>query len=1148
MPNCLFRLVGLCVLGWLFVRAGQVMPASAQAQGQPTPYDFQSPLLRELKGGEKHSYPISLKANDYLKLVVDQKGIDVVVRLVGPDGKTIQEVDSPNGTQGPEPVSFIVVQEGSYSIEVESPEKTAPAGKYEVKPEAMRVATEADRTQVEIEQLNLNAQRLSQAGKFAQALPLVQQALEKAEKVFGTEHPVVAENLNHLAELYRAQGDYPQAGPLYVRSLAIREKTLGAEHPLVAISLNNLAELYNDKGEYSQAEPLYERSLRIMEKTLGGEHLEIATNLNNLAGLYRNKGEYAKAVPLLMRSLAIREQVLGRERPEVAQSLNNLAAVYRDQGDTTRAEPLYERSLRIAEKVLGAEHPEVADFLNNLAVLYRDQGEYAKAVPLLERSLGIYEKTLGAVHPDVARSLNNLAGFYREKGDYTRAEPLFLRSLAIWEKTLGADHPNVARTLNNLAGLYRTKGEYAKAEPLFLRSLAIYEKALGGDHPLVATSLHNLAGLYRDQGAYARAEPLYLKSLAIYEKALGADHRDVAGSLNNLAELYGAQGDYTRAEPLYLRSLRIWEKALGGAHPDVGRSLNNLALLYEAKGETAQAIQYRARSNDATERDLLRNLVAGSENQKTLYLKQTNGATDQTISLHLQAAPHSREAQAAALTVVLRRKGRPLDAMTTAIETLRRRQTPATQKLLDDYASLAGQISVLTLRGPGKKKPAEHVAALQELEAQKDKLEAEISAKSAEFKAQVTPVTLEQVQRQLPRDGVLVEYVAYRPFDAKTQKYGTSRYAVYTLNQAGEINWADLGSAELIDQAVASLRKALSQPQTSLVKDIAPAAQALDKLVLKPIRAVVGKTSHLLLSPDGALNLIPFAALMDERGKFLVETCTLTYLTSGRDVLRLAVKSASQDPPLVLTDPDYAEGKGPELLGHAFKPLARLTGTHEEGRQIKALLPAAQLKMEAEATEAALKQARKPALVHIATHGYFLADAGAETAAEQETRLLERQQENQPVDVEKLRQANPLLRSWLFFAGANRGGNADNDGTMTALEAAQLDLWGTKLVTLSACDTGLGDVKNGDGVYGLRRALVLAGSEAQLMSLWPVSDQGTRELMVAYYTRLKAGEGRSEALRKVQLALLKNPKRQHPYYWAAFIQSGEWANLAGRRQ
>ena len=127
----------------------------------------------------------------------------------------------------------------------------------------------------------------------------------------------------------------------------------------------------------------------------------------------------------------------------------------------------------------------------------------------------------------------------------------------------------------------------------------------------------------------------------------------------------------------------------------------------------------------------------------------------------------------------------------------------------------------------------------------------------------------------------------------------------------------------------------------------------------------------------------------------------------------------------------------------------------------------------------------------------------------------------------------------------DRSGN--DDGVLTALEAAGLDLWGTKLVVLSACDTGVGEVLNGEGVQGLRRALVLAGSESQMMSLWPVSDRGTRDLMVEYYRALRSGAGRNEALRQIQLRMLRDPKRRHPFYWASFIQSGEWANLDGKR-
>jgi CHAT domain-containing protein len=215
---------------------------------------------------------------------------------------------------------------------------------------------------------------------------------------------------------------------------------------------------------------------------------------------------------------------------------------------------------------------------------------------------------------------------------------------------------------------------------------------------------------------------------------------------------------------------------------------------------------------------------------------------------------------------------------------------------------------------------------------------------------------------------------------------------------------------------------------------------------------------------------------------------------------------------------------------------APLTGTAQEAQALKALFPDAVLLMDTHASETAVRSLRSPKILHIATHGFFRSEnegTGSISTAPKQSSLAT---------------TNPLLQSGLAFSGANnRGGSAENDGIVTALEATGLDLWGTKLVVLSACDTGVGAIRNGEGVYGLRRSFRLAGAESLVMSLWPVSDLITRELMVAYYRNLKNGMGRGDALRKVQLEMIKNPKRSHPFYWASFIQTGEWANLEGSR-
>jgi CHAT domain-containing protein len=327
----------------------------------------------------------------------------------------------------------------------------------------------------------------------------------------------------------------------------------------------------------------------------------------------------------------------------------------------------------------------------------------------------------------------------------------------------------------------------------------------------------------------------------------------------------------------------------------------------------------------------------------------------------------------------------------------------------------------------------------------------------------------------------------------------------------------------------------------------------VEEQVVAPLRTSLGDATRLLLSPDGDLNLVPFEALVDGQGRYLIEQYAISYLTSGRDLLRLQVPRPSRSNPLIVADPLFGEPPaesggesirkppeprltrgsgtvGDELSAMYFAPIA---GTAAEARAIKTLFPEATLLTGPLATKAALQRVNAPRMLHIASHGFFLQDAARTTA----------QAPGATIDVE-----NPLLRSGLALAGANltRASHGD-EGVLTALEAARLNLWGTKLVTLSACDTGVGEVRNGEGVYGLRRAIVLAGAETLVMSLWPVSDYLTRETMAAYYAGLRDGVGRGDALRQAKLAMLKRPDRQHPFYWASFIQSGEWASLDGRR-
>ncbi|WP_239112940.1 tetratricopeptide repeat protein [Halomicronema sp. CCY15110] len=874
------------------------------------------------------------------------------------------------------------------------------------------------------------------------------------------------------------------------------------------------------------------------------EALQRAVSLNQQVIERYQAGRYQAVIPLAEESLAIYREQLGERHFAVGISLNNLAFLHDNQGRYGEAEPLYEEALSIYREQLGNRHPSVATSLNNLAALYQNQGRYGKAEPLLQEALAIYREQLGNRHPDVAGSLNNLAVVYQDQGRYGEAEPRFQEALSIYREQLGERHPLVATSLGNLARLYRAQGHYGKAESRFLESLSIRREQLGESHPDVAFSLNNLAELYQAQGRYGEAEPLYQESLAIWREQLGDRHPLVATSLNNLAGLYSDQGRNGEAEPLYEEALAIYRKQLGERHPAVATSLNNLAAMYLAEGNIAQAVPAFQAGLGIQEWNLELNLVTLTDAQRQEYAATLSGTTNSAITLSLQAT----EAQSLGLTTLLRRKGRLLEAGSTSLQRLRRNLTPADQTVLDDFIAVRQQLAALTFNPPTDLPPELYRQQLAQLETKATDLEKTLAQRSAIFRAEREPVDMATVQAQIPTDGVLVEYVRYRPFDAQADfanRFGDPRYAAYLLFPDGRMEAMDLGDAAGIDAAVLSLAQAVEDSSQS-VDEIHRRAQTLDALVMVPLRDQLEGVEHLLISPDGALNQVPFEVLRSNRGQYLIEAFEISYLTSGRDLLKLDSIPPSSNPPLILAAPNYGEideivTVAPNDTGQRSVDLATLSvGLLEyafhEGRALSALLPDADFLTGRGATETALKQAQAPRLLHIATHGLFLEDAPRRQARRDAEGTAFGDTYEVPIE-------NPLLRAMLALEGFNTRNSGEEDGILTALEAASLNLYGTQLVVLSACETAQGEVVSGEGVYGLRRAFTLAGAESLVMSLWRVEDEGTQDLMVRYYENLLSGMGRSEALRQVQLEMINSDNYAHPYYWAAFVLTGDWRPL-----
>ena len=1001
------------------------------------------------------------------------------------------------------------------------------------------------------------------AGRYAVALPQYQRALAILEQALGSDHANVAATLNNLAGLHRDRGEPAQALPLFQRSVGIFEKVYGTDHINIAGTLNNLAGVQREMGRFPDALQLYERSLAIYEKALGNEHTAVAAALNNLAVLHRAMGNYAPALPLYQRSLAIYEKAYGPAHPVVATSLNNLALLYLNISDYQQALQLYERSLAISEKALGPQHRDVAVTLVNLAELRRTMGQFDLALPLFERSLAIREKVLGPDHPDVANSLNNLAEFYRGMGEYARSLPLHERSLMITEMTGGREHPAVAISLNNIALIYWRMGEYAQALERFQRSLRIREKTLGAEHPGIAYSLNNIALVYRYTGDYAKALPLYLRSLAISEKVQGAEHLAVASVLDNLAELYRDIGEYAKAMPVARRSLAIREKGLGATHPIIAQSLWNLARLHWAMGNHEQALPLLLRAlsiaspADAVEtlwrvQDGLR-IIHAQRKQIDLAIFFGKQAVNTIQGLRARFTGLDQDLQRGFLfdkTSVYRdladlliQQGRLAEAQYVLgmlkeeefFDFLRRSEgddarqrkiafQPHEQPWHDRLAALGASLSKAAveraeferrakwgLPGAEKTRLAELIQEQEVLGKELQRYYREIANAFASSKSQATiapdAVTqLQLTQRSLSALGAgsaLVQYVL-----------SENRLNIILTTADTQIAKSVVISLKDLNQKIEFFRVALGNPNIPA----RPMGQELYKLLVAPIEAELdtANTRTLMLSLDGALRYIPIAALHDG-ARYLVERYDMALYTEvTKDNLH------------------HRPGTGMTIAGlgltrqiEAFDPLpevrAELTAIVRNGNQG---LIEGELHFDEQFNMSSIRQAlqRKHPLMHLASH--FVFRPGNEST------------------------------SFLLLGDGDRL-------TLSRIRQEKLDFSHIDLMTLSACDTGMGGGRTatGEEIEGLGALVQKQGAKGVIATLWPVADESTGLLMRHFY-RLREEKklSKANALRQAQLILINGPAATgadkatspsavvskqaapyaHPYFWAPFILMGNW--------
>lgn len=1172
--NALRRLAALMAVVCLF---SCTLPAQTVPSQTPPPLTMQGvtqtpePIVlepgktidRDLSGGQEYVFKISISAGQYGSVVIDHRSIDLTMRLLDPAADFAIEADSSPG-EVRDLLDFVAEKSGNYRIQLAPKYPNAPTGRYQISLGELRPASEKDLALYHANQQYSQALKFYLTGAYAKAQSLAEHALDLREKTLGSSHREVANALSLLGVICTARSDYNRAEGLLQRALVIDKRNLGPEHPAVAEVTDDLARNEHGKGNYTEAERLAREALAMREKALGPDHFSVAISLGTLGESLLVKGEYAKARASLERALAVAGKSYSPEDLPYADLASRLARVEMRQGDYALAEPLFMRALRTRETVAGKESLQASDSLYDLAFFYLLKIDNVKSEQMHLQALALKEKILGPEHVQISLILHNLGLLYYRRGDYKTADTYYQRALAMKQKILGPDHPLLAATFNNLGLMYWRQREYDKAKKFFTRALEICEKAYGVDSADTTFPLGNLGIIAKETGDYESAEVYYKRALAIEEKIFGPDNPRLEVTYESLGILYRDKGDYAKAEPFFLRAVAITEKSLGPDHPDNARHFRNLEHLYAAKGDLPNALKSLARVNDIEEKNLPLNLAVGSERQKLAYFDPMTEQLEKTISFQAQEDAGDSQARDLATTILLQRKGRVLDAMADNMGALWNRSSAEDRALLDQLKSVTSQLAALVLKGPQGLPLAEHEQRIKALTQRREQLENEVARRSQGYYERSDAVTLKAVKAAIPADAALIEFAVYRPFDPKkpnesTTNFGDPRYVVYVIPGGGDVRWKDLGTAREIDDAVDSFRRALRDPERRDVKQL---ARALDERIMQPVRALTGNATHLLVSPDGQLDLIPFEALVDSHGSYLIEKFSVTYLTTGRDLLRLQVARESKTGPLLIANPEFGEPgtttvassdrarllpgarnrrrsitTAHDLSGVYFAPLS---GTAQEARAIQSLFPDAHILSGAHATKSALKRMDAPSILHIATHGFFLEDTPGTAEKVKPTPDARSVQAGAAIQ-------NPLLRSGLALAGANVARSSGEDGILTALEASNLNLWGTRLVTLSACDTGLGEVRNGEGVYGLRRAFFLSGAETLVMSLWPVSDDVTREMMTTYYAGLKHGLGRGEALHQAELSMHRKKGRQHPFYWASFIQSGDWTSLDARK-
>ncbi len=931
-----------------------------------------------------------------------------------------------------------------------------------------------------------------------------------AEKYFLVALPRLANFLNassfeytifykQYVDMKIEMGDYEAAKPLNNALIHYFKMTKGEKDTYYLNCLNNEARIFQGQGDYNNASKIYLQILDAQTKYLASDTLNIATGYNNAAECFRMMGKYEIAEPYYFKALELYQQLYKNYSEHKASVLNNMGLLYKAKSNYAQSEKCFLQSL---ENYQGVNYQNTIDFanpLNNLGDLYRMMGNYKKAVQYCELAVEIRKNTSGEDHEYYANAITNLALLYMDFNYYDEAEQLLLKAEKIYKEKLGETHLRYANSLNSLSSLYIRKKEYTKALAYKNQCLQLMEKTGAAKTDRYALYLDGKAGIESALGKYDDAIKTCKLAANIFKTNFGAQNYNYIDMLFSIATINEDAANYKEARNYYLQSMLAYKKIIHDNFVSMSEEEKvNFYYQFSARFETFYNFAFKHGKDKAFVNDdsLKLTLFNVRLTDKSMLLNESN-------QLYKNIQNNKDTTIQKTFTLWLEQK-----------------------KYLQDLYKYSND------------ELTKNNIDLDSEEDYKNTLEKQLNQSVVAFKDVRTETNVfTQLTKQLKPNELAIEVIRTETTisDQKTQiTYG----ALLIGKDYKTPKLITLDSCAYFDSLFVEHYKNAIQSQTQDLLSY----NRFYKAIEKHTQGIIA----IYFSADGVYQkLNPYTLYNPSTQKYLLESMEITQVSSLKDLLQKEQTPTSTKSIALFGFPEYelkskpADKKKLEeslVTRFGFSEFPELPGTKKETEDISNLFKQnkwdAKLYLSNQASEEKIKQQNNPGVLHIATHGFFLPD---EELTDEKTYGFSTEQAKQ----------NPLLRCGLIMAGAATYAtdstlNNKDDGILTAYEASLLNLQNTELVTLSACETGLGDLVNGQGVYGLQRAFLTAGAKSILMSLWEVDDAATQELMTEFYKDWLQNytlNNKRTSLRKAQLSIKQ--KYPNPLFWGAFVMIGK---------